>query len=214
MSEGQRVEACRALGVSGRSPSGDFVDGAAIPHSAPDGSEHLCNWAHGCSEYAVSGEEVRVFLDSQSKGVGVANRMQRIRWQSKGDILVGDTGLIPKSRSFTRRFACCEAHPGVCATKDANYHDVLRLVGSLERYFVAAFLNHFFQFVISTPDSELRIHFCDKRSRRPYCQITHTFLPLVANGVAYNFQQRPDTEGTFDFHAAWGIAKLVAQTPG
>ncbi len=82
--------------------------------------------------------------------------------------------------SFTRRFTCCQASEGEYATKDANYLDVLTLVGLSERYFVAAFMNHWFLFVISNPYSELPIHMFPLQHLRFEGWLLHDLVGLAA----------------------------------
>ena len=162
----------------------------------------------------MSPEEVRLFLDSHSRGVGVASRSHDIRWRNREQLFVKDTGMIPSSATFKRRLACCEAHPGVCATADANYDDILTLAVSLERFAGAAWVNCFLQWICSTPDEVVATHithFCLKRRRSPFCQVTHVFLPLDEVGQEYVLRQRHAFSKTYNFLTVWHLAKLLLQ---
>ena len=87
---------------------------------------------------------------------GIAAKACALRWQRQCDLIVSDANLIPPEKQFVIRPACNDVHPGLCAAKDSDVHDAsIALAGSLERYFLAAFVGKFFKIkaVQDTPSS-------------------------------------------------------------
>lgn len=215
MDQGQRAEALRQFDSNSGSRPAPDQDGASDDDD--DDGEAVCSadnyesWHYGNDDFAVSPHELQQFLDARSPGIGVANRMQKIRFDGRGQAFVADDARIPASRSFSRRLACHEAHPGLCATEDsAVYQQALTIASSLERFFVAALLNAFCLLQGVDPQIEVIVHFCSKRARRSYAQVTHVFLPVVLRaGASYSLQRHPSVVGTYNFMSVWGLAKML-----
>lgn len=76
---------------------------------------------------------------------GIARKVERIRKVEASRLIVRDAQDIPDSRLFSHRHPCGDAHPGLCATRDAKiYSSALKLAKSIESALSADWLHKFF----------------------------------------------------------------------
>jgi hypothetical protein len=88
----------------------------------------------------------------QFLGISLQKLLQRCDSKSKA-IVEKASPFHSCIRKFQFRLSCSEAHPGLCASKDAViYHDAIALAKNLERALCDKHLNKFL--VFEDPDSE------------------------------------------------------------
>ena len=77
--------------------------------------------------------------------LGLQGISKQRRWQARPTLLYTDGSSIPSDKSFTRRYACHQKHPGLCYTKDGDtYIETLQLAKFFEQFFTAGHKHKFF----------------------------------------------------------------------
>lgn len=124
-------------------------------------------------------------------------------------LYVRDRFDIPAARQYTLRLMCCEAHPGVCATRDAPiYLQALKLAGSLMTLFTKDMLHTFFR--VEEPGARhpmLPIFmFVRLRRRNVRAQCTHAFIRCVEHSDKLISLGQHGLHH-YDFYTAWSLAR-------
>ena len=126
-------------------------------------------------------------------------------------MLLKDLGRIPEDKTFTRRLACWQKHPGLCFERDAAiYDDSLGLARNFERFFIDPVLHKYVKLVTDRFDI-LVVYFCFQRARRPHAQVTHAFIECeeVIAGDRSMITTTSKPAGlyrTYKFAAVWHVA--------
>ncbi len=184
------------------------------------------SWESGSWDWPVSPQALRLLQEScpTAHADGLANKMQQVRWDGMGSLLLQDQGLIQSDEVFCHRFSCWEKHPGLCSTKHAAiYHESKQLASLLEIFFVADHLLGFFRI---QPDQAFRpeastryfdpsivVFFAHKRQRRFHAQVTHVFIrcTFLTDGAYAFHQQKAMSLGYLN---VWMLARLLIETYG
>ena len=147
------------------------------------------SWDAGDESLPVSEPALNLLKEScpAAGSDGIANKMQRLRWDSRARLVMKDSSLIQESDVFPQRLSCWQKHPGLCLKKDAAiYEVVLQLAALLEAFFVESYLHQFFRILPALHignaagshfrtsfDNDLVVCFTRKRRRRSHAQVTH-----------------------------------------
>jgi hypothetical protein len=153
-------------------------------------SYHACAWNTFGDESPMRGEVMQNFLRSlrsetsnHSMRRGIASLASKLRWDNRDRMIAFDEGLIKEEDVFRKRFACWEAHPGLCVTLDAViYEKTIRMAQNFERFFTEPMRRRCYSFDFSTsalPLENLTVYFGVKRGRTPYSRATHFFGEVV-----------------------------------
>ena len=200
-------------------PTGDVaIDPADLPkyfQSAP--------WDPGDDDWPVSAQALKMLQDTcgAARADGFARKMDEVRWNRKGDLLIDDGTMIDERAVFQHRFSCGQKHPGLCIRKDhAVYDECLRLGLLLEASFTGDRLRRFFRITspidgpfAPPPRRDLVIFFSHKRTRRQHAQVTHVWV-LVQSLADGDFALCQRTLFCYDFLNSWTLAKLILERVG
>eukprot|EP00974_Lingulodinium_polyedra_P073285 7094435-Lingulodinium_polyedra.AAC.1 len=167
----------------------------------------------GDDKWPVKRENVEDFVRRSSATLqgepGFVTTFRKVRQSTKARWLFRNEGRIPAKETIRWSMTCCNAHFGLCVTRDAGiFGDAFRLGGFMERFFVKTMVGD--AFALSGDDQNvdylLLVHV---RSRRPLAQTTHVFAVLERRGNDMLFMQRAGHAKMFWFVTQFGLAKHV-----
>lgn len=99
---------------------------------------------------------------------GLASAAVCARAANRKNLVSVDRTSIPESKRFIRHLSCAQAHPGLCATRDAPwYRDALKFAANLERTLSPDLAGHFFRFCVGELFTLLRCFLANARSASP-----------------------------------------------
>ncbi len=98
----------------------------------------------------------------------------RLRFKHRKKHVSMESSLFPEQKTFLRRYACAERHPGLCYTRDVDvYKNTLQLATSIERL-VSQHVSRFISIEGGTSADmsdivlEQSLFVCEHRGRRSF----------------------------------------------